>query len=469
MADIPCANRIICPGPAQTLDGDDPITNYSSEQVDGVDFTVMSWPIADPTDPFNPTDPTNPPVDCTSPTSVEDAELCAIAIPPSDPTLMGIGDRGSIFHSSAQSCAYTCPDGTAFLWRVPPGAFVDFSQSAADQRAAAFACKQVLQNAVCFSVQSTSACLGAFFLSVISASGGFTPYAIKLVAGTLPPGIGFVQDTPGTAFFSGVPTTPGVYPVAIAVNDSHGNIVTRTITISVLAITNASTMPLPSVGSFYNTQLIGAGGVAPYTFSGGAGLPGGLVLQSNGFVVGNPVAPIGTGFTATIRDALGNSCDFAVTYLAANCDFFNGLVWLAPSIQLPIHNPPNSGNATVTHPGPNSVLINGACFINGVGDFQTAINQDALVNTNGFTGNCKITVNANMSSFWGYRVFIMDPTFSVSYYDIPFAIHAGGILSTSFTFPVPAIPQIGVSILLIYGNNNVVVIATGSLQLDFGS
>jgi hypothetical protein len=63
----------------------------------------------------------------------------------------------------------------------------------------------------------------------------------------------------------------------------------------------------------------------------------------------------------------------------------------------------------------------------------------------------------------------MDPTFSGSYYDIPFAIHAGGILSTSFTFPVPAIPQIGVSILLIYGNNNVVVIATGSLQLDFGS
>lgn len=472
MADIPCTNRIVCPGPATSLDADDPIINFSSEAVDGVNFTEMAWPITDFINPFTPDDPNNPPDTCDSPISQEEAELCAIRKAFQDQAAFN-GRGGQIFFSGVQTCAFNCPDGTAFFWTVPAGAFADFSQSSADQKAKAYACQQVLRNAVCIAVESTSCCVGSNFLSVVTVDGGFPPYAIKIIAGSLPPGIGFVQDTNTTGFFSGVPTTPGLFPIALSARDTHGNIMTRTVNLAVLAISNSNSIPQPSVGTFYNFQLQASGGTAPYRFAGGAGLPGGLVLQSDGFIVGNPVAPIGTGFTATVTDAAGNACSFALTYSA--CSFFQNIVWPNPPTQIQqpfLHVPPNSGSATISYPktpDTSEVLISGNCvIIPGNPDLQTSITNNGLVSTGGYTGDCKISVNATMTGNWTYQVFVSDPTLTTTYFDTG-VVALSGNLSTTFTFTVPAIPQINVHVLMLYGLNNNNANSSGSLRVDFGT
>lgn len=439
MADIPCTNRIVCPGPATSLDADDPIINFSSEAVDGINFTEMAWPITDVFNPFVPDDPNNPPDTCDSPISQEEAELCAIRKVFLDQANFN-GRGGQIFFSGVQTCAFNCPDGTAFFWTVPAGAFADFSQSAADQKAKAYACQQVLRNAVCIAVESTSCCVGANFLSVVTVDGGFPPYAIKIIAGSLPPGIGFVQDTNTTGFFSGVPTTAGLFPIALSARDSHGNIMTRTVNLAVLAISNSNSIPQPSVGTFYNFQLQGSGGTAPYRFAGGAGLPGGLVLQSDGFIVGNPVAPIGTGFTATVTDAAGNSCSFALTY--SGCSFFKNLVWDSPmdALTLPQSGPPpNTGTFTQSFPTPNSIRFVGSATMVVIGQPLIASNSNANapLSVPSAPITCKLTTNIRSSSGTTvYQLQIMDPTFTTSYYDSTQVINpVPGVTTVSFTIP----------------------------------
>jgi len=468
MANQPCSNRIVCPGPTPGFDADDPVTNFSSEQVDGINFTEMSWPIIDFTNPFTPDDPNNPPDTCDNPISQEEAELCVIAKTFTDQAAAN-GRGGHIVFSSQQTCAFNCPDGSAFFWTVPAGAFADFSQSAADQRAKAYACRQVSLNTVCIKVDSTTSCLGANFFSLLTVDGGFAPYSIKMVAGTLPPGVGFVQDTNTTAFFDGVPSAPGIYSVAISARDSHGNTISRTVTFTVLAISNSASIPAPAVGTFYNFQLQATGGTAPYVFSGGAGLPGGLVLQTDGFVVGNPVGPIGTGFSATVTDATGTACTFSLIY--SPCSFFKNIVWDNPidTNQKPIlHVPPNSGSGTLTYPAANSVLISGNCvIIPGNPDFQTALGNTGLVNTGGFTGTCRITVTALIAGDWIFEVFITDPTFLTTYFDTT-VLTKNGNFNNTYTFTVPNIPQIAVGVTMIYGLNNNNANASGTFRVDFG-
>lgn len=460
----PCTNRIVCPGPATSLDADDPIINFSSEAVDGINFTEMAWPITDFTNPFTPDDPNNPPDTCDSPISQAEAELCAISKVFQDQAALN-GRSGSIVFNSQQTCAFNCPDGSAFFWTVPAGVFADFNQSAADQKAKAYACKQVSLNAVCIKVDSTSACLGAFFLSVVTVDGGFSPYSIKMIAGTLPPGVGFVQDTNTTGFFSGVPSSPGIYSVAISAKDTHGNVITRTVTFTVLAISNANAVPTPAVGTFYNFQLQGTGGTAPYTFSGGVGLPGGLVLQSDGFIVGNPVAPIGTGFTATLTDAGGNSCSFALTY--SGCSFFNGAVWDSPIDTLLHTAPPNSDTFAQTFPTPHSVEINGTCTMVLPGQVLTG-NNTALVTVPAGGATCKLRITVKASSgYCAFEIAIFDATFTTTYFDTTNIVQPP-IDVTNYTFTIPnGVTQIALSWGMQIGNP-VGVSGTMDIRVDFG-
>lgn len=472
MANQPCANRIICPGPTPGLDADDPIINFSSEAVDGINFTEMSWPLNDPYNPFVPTDPNNPPDTCDSPISQAEAELCAVRIPiVANPGVdPATGTSRQVFFSQAQSCAFNCPDGTAFLWKVPPGAFADISQSAANQKAAAYACKQVLLNAICIAIDTTSACLALPFLSTVSISGGQAPYTIGIITGALPPGVGFVQDTPSTAFFSGVPTTPGTYPIAIGARDSRGNTLSRTVVISVLGISNSTTIPLPAVGTFYNFQLQGIGGTGPYTFSGGSGLPGGLVLQSDGFIVGNPVAPIGTGFTATIRDSAGNACEFALTY--QNACAFGSITWDAPPDVFNKPTLPNTFTFAVTFPTPHSIRAIGSATMVAIGQVLVWTNSNfnsVLTIPAGPARNCSIVATVRGST--GTNVYegkVTDSTFAVVFGDTTQIISGPvGVVTTNFTIPA-GVTQLGFSFSFQCGLPAPATSGSLDIQIDFG-
>lgn len=464
----PCSNRIVCPGPIQTLEADDPIINFSSEAVDGVNFTQLAWPIVDFTNPFTPDDPNNPPSSCDSPISQQEAELCSLRTAFTDQAARN-GFTGHIFSSQAQTCGFNCPDGTAFFFTVPPGAFVAFDQNTANQKAAAYACQQVGLNAVCIFVGSTSICKGQPFLSVVTVDGGFAPYSIKIVAGTLPPGIGFVQDTNTTGFFSGVSTTPGVFPVAISARDTHGNIMVRTVTLAVLAISNSDSIPTPAVGTFYNFQLTGAGGTAPYRFAGGAGLPPGLVLQSDGFIVGNPVAPIGTGFIATVTDAAGNSCSFALTYSA--CSFFKNLVWDNPVDVFIPPTFPNTGSISISFPAPNSIRAIATCTM--VAILQPLVWQNTNLNSPltvpAGTTACKLTINVRSSSgLTASQVQVANGNFTAVYFDTGNVISAP-TGSTTYSFNIPnGVTQLAVNLALTVGTAPPPTSGAIDIQVDFG-
>ena len=478
---MPCPCRVDCPGT------DSPFANLTSEAPDQLIFIGYSWGNEVPNLDWNFTDPPNNPSFCDSPVSQQEADLCANrdhtgclvgdcgpgSSGPSFPWSDQNNNRIETFLNEAAFCTVFCQDGLPFTYTVKAGTFRAFSQARADEIAIANACQLANLNAVCFG-SIVNACLGQNYLSVISVTGGFGPYTIARIGGVLPPGVGFVQDTPTTAFLSGIPTATGAFTFTLRAVDSKGNFMQKDFTCYVLDISNKSTLPKPRVGSFYNQQLAGTGGVAPYRFANPIGLAAGLTLQADGFVVGNPIAPIGTGFTCTVIDSLGNSCAVGITYFTG-CDFFKSIVWDNPidTNQKPIfHVPPNSGSGTLTYPltpDVSEVLISGFCIlVSALGDFQTALSNTGLVNTGGYTGDCKITVNAIMSGDYVFEVFVTDPTFLTTYFDTGLLTKIGNF-SNTYTFTVPNIPQIAVGVTMVYGTSNINVNSSGSLQVDFGS
>lgn len=477
---MPCPCRVDCPGT------DSPFANLTSEAPDQLIFIGYSWGNNLPNIGWNFGDPINNPAFCDSPVSQQEADLCAGRVQVgclvgdcgpggSGPTIPWSDQNNNTidtFLNAAAFCTVFCQDGLPFTYTVRAGLFRSFSQVKADEIAISYACQLANLNAVCFGSIS-GACLGQNYLSVISVSGGFAPYTIVRIGGTLPPGVGFVQDTGTTAFLSGIPTASGAFTFTVRAVDTKGNFMQKDFTCYVLNISNKATLPSPSVGTFYNQQLLGTGGVAPYTFSNPVGLAGGLTLQSDGFVVGIPIGTIGTGFTCTMTDSLGNSCSFAITYSA--CSFFKNIVWNNPvdQYQQPIlHVPPNSGSATMTYPkspDTSEALLTGTCIIiNPNADVNTSITNTGLVSTGGFSGDCRLSVNAVMTGSWVYRVFVSDATFTNFYFDSTI-ITTSGNYSQIFTFTIPAgVPQLEVSIRMIWGTSNISANSSGTLQVDFG-
>src|SRR5262249_52404070 len=76
---------------------------------------------------------------------------------------------------------------------------------------------------------------------------------------------------------------------------------------------NPPFLPDGIVGTAYNQQLTGSGGVAPYTFTFVSGnLPPGLVLAQNGVISGTPSASGSYSFVIAVSD--DNFCDSLVAY-----------------------------------------------------------------------------------------------------------------------------------------------------------
>jgi hypothetical protein len=121
--------------------------------------------------------------------------------------------------------------------------------------------------------------VGVPYSATIGVSGGTSPYACTITAGTLPAGL----SLSGCAV-SGTPTTPGTSPLTVKVVDSSNpaQMVTgpQSITIDSSALTLTSTLPNGTVGVSYSSTITAAGGAAPYTCSVTGTLPAGLALSA---------------------------------------------------------------------------------------------------------------------------------------------------------------------------------------------
>jgi hypothetical protein len=325
MPTIPCKVSITCPG------SDSPISNFSSESPDVIDFGAMGFPIVFPDNPLGPdagTDPIAPAwwalgcvAPCFSTVSQDAANECAAAqayecsrTPPRP------GPRPPVFFNAQQQCQFPCPDGTVFIWTVLAGSVVAGSQALADRIAEEIACTLAAVRHFCLPALQQS-CVNQPFSQTIFIGTGVAPFSFSIALGILPPGIGLTQVDSRTAILSGTPTMAGAYPFVMSVADEAGNTVSKQYVFNVMGCTNPTALPQASQGTAYSQMLTAVGGIAPFTFTLELGeLPPGLTLGSDGTISGIPTLTGDFAFTVGIIDSGTNFCSQNFTlHVAAGC------------------------------------------------------------------------------------------------------------------------------------------------------
>jgi Putative Ig domain len=141
------------------------------------------------------------------------------------------------------------------------------------------------------------AAVGVNYSQTLVGSGGKTPYAWSVSAGSLPPGMAL---DPASGIISGTPTAGGVFPFTITLTDATPVQATAALTINVLGITTTS-LPDAAIGTAYSQTLQAAGGVPPLTWALASGtLPAGLTLNaSTGTISGTPTTSGSSTFTVS--------------------------------------------------------------------------------------------------------------------------------------------------------------------------
>ncbi len=147
---------------------------------------------------------------------------------------------------------------------------------------------------------------GTAYNQAMSATGGASPYAWSVIAGSLPAGL---TINPSTGAINGIPTSGGSFSATIQTSDSSAPPQTATFAFSMTsssALTiGASTLPDATTGSPYPGSLNITGGITPLTFSVTQGaLPAGLALDSaTGTISGTATAAGTTSFTVHGTDS----------------------------------------------------------------------------------------------------------------------------------------------------------------------
>jgi len=172
------------------------------------------------------------------------------------------------------------------------------------------------------------AIMGAAYSVTFEATGGAPPYDYDTVQGGNPPPTGLNLD-PVSGVMSGIPTTAGIFPFVLEVNDSNYCLVRTPYNLIVSppgcpAISFApDTLPDEVEGTFYSQVVAASGGTEPYSYSVTAGgLPAGLSLDPlSGLISGTPDTPGIYQFTISIIDFIFciGSHDYSVIISPIGC------------------------------------------------------------------------------------------------------------------------------------------------------
>jgi hypothetical protein len=147
--------------------------------------------------------------------------------------------------------------------------------------------------------------------ATLAATGGTGPYSWSLASGSSLPA-GLTLSTAGV--ISGTPTTAGLSPVNINVQDSETTPQTASASLK-LAISGGTlsiVAPLPpagQVGASYSFQASAQGGVPPYswTATNNTTPPAGLTLSSGGLLSGTPTTAGNTTLDLQVTDAVNTT------------------------------------------------------------------------------------------------------------------------------------------------------------------
>ncbi len=155
--------------------------------------------------------------------------------------------------------------------------------------------------------------VGAAYSQPVVGTGGSTPYAWSVTAGSLPAGLTLNS---ATGVISGTPTGSGSSTFTVTLTDAANQTATQAYTVGILAPPSITTTTLPGgeVGAGYSQPLVGTGGGTPYAWSVTIGtLPAGLTLDgATGVISGTPTGS-GSTFTVTLTDAANQTATQAYT------------------------------------------------------------------------------------------------------------------------------------------------------------
>lgn len=151
---------------------------------------------------------------------------------------------------------------------------------------------------------------GTAYSSTLAATGGVTPYAWSIVAGSLPAGLSLNAQS---GVISGTPTSAGTANFTVRVTDAQNPADSADKSLSLMingaapAPLNITTTSLPSArrNRAYGSTLQATGGVRPYAWSLAAGnLPPGLTLNAaTGYISGTPTTRGTWNFTVRAQDS----------------------------------------------------------------------------------------------------------------------------------------------------------------------
>jgi large repetitive protein len=150
------------------------------------------------------------------------------------------------------------------------------------------------------------------YSDTLTVSGGTSPYAWTVSAGSLPAGI----SLSASGNLTGTPTAAGTSSFTVKVTDANGQAATQATSITIAAGVSA-TFAAPPAGQVaipYTDTLTATGGTTPYTWSVNAGsLPPGLTLTSAGVLAGTPTTAGSFTFTVNVIDASNGIATTSIT------------------------------------------------------------------------------------------------------------------------------------------------------------
>jgi hypothetical protein len=156
--------------------------------------------------------------------------------------------------------------------------------------------------------------VGAPYSQPVVGTGGSTPYAWAVTAGSLPAGLTL---DPTTGFISGTPTGSGPATFTVTLTDAANQTASQGYSVGILAAPSITTTTLPGgeVGAPYSQTLVGAGGSTPYAWSVTTGsLPAGLTLDgTTGVISGTPISSGPFTFTVTLTDGANQTATQSYT------------------------------------------------------------------------------------------------------------------------------------------------------------
>jgi hypothetical protein len=254
--------------------------------------------------------------------------------------------------------------------------------------------------------------VGTSYTQTFNASGGVPPYTWSMTTGSVP-GLAFTSNA-NQGLLSGIPTTPGTFPLTIQVTDavrarsSQGfSIIVNTPT---LTITVGAPLPAGSVGVDYSQkfQVVASGGTPPYTWSLTSGSVPGLTFDaSNLALAGNPTTAGTFTLNLQVSDSAGLTAvkSFSVTIAPASLAITGPRQLPDAALNAPYSQalaasgglPPYSWSASGLPAGLTinaaSGLISGAPTVAGNISFAVTVTDSALANSSD-----RFTINVHLPS-----------------------------------------------------------------------